>query len=159
MKDTDRQATVEPLCLTKRQRAFVREFLRTNNVLEAARQAGIKSPASYGYRVRHNPKVKAAIVQARSDVRWLFAQEAAEALNMLVELMNSAQTDSVRLRAAQEILDRAAGDRRAGGREDERGNAGGARLLDYGDQAAVTARVEELRRRLLGEAAGDGEDG
>lgn len=159
MKDTDRQAAVGMPCLTKRQRVFVREYLRTNNIRQAARRAGFKNPESYGYEVRNKPRVKAAIAQARSDVRWLLAQDAAEALSMLVELMNSSQTDSVRLRAALEILDRADGDRRGAGREDERGNAGGARLLDYADQAAVAARVEELRRRLLGEAAGDGEDG
>jgi phage terminase small subunit len=153
------QGKAGPICLTARQRIFVREYLRTQNVQQAAVKAGIKSPASYGYRLRQNPKVQAAIAQAQSDVRWLFAQEAAEALSMLVELMANGQSDSVRLRAAQEILDRAAGDKRPE-RQGERASAAGAQLLDYADPAAVATRVEELRRRLLWEAgAGDQEKG
>lgn len=157
IRETGEQKAAGPICLTPRQRAFVREYLRTQNVLQAARKAGIKSPESYAYRLWKNPKVQAAIAQAQSDMRWLFVQETAEALSMLVELMANAQTDSVRLRAAQEILDRA-GDKRPDRREAERGGAGGSRLLDYTDPAAVAARVEELRGRLQGEAKADGGD-
>lgn len=146
-----------PVALSPVQRAFVREYLRTQNVVQAARAAGVKSPESNGHRLWRHPKVQAAIEEAKGDMRRQFAQESAEALNMLVYLMANAQTDSVRLRAAQEILDRAEGKRperaEADGREVRGGN-----LLDYSDAAAVAARVAELRRRLPRPEAGDGGD-
>ncbi len=142
--------------LTHRQQAFVREYASRGNVLQAARAAGVKSPESSGYRMMRNAKVQAAIAEARGGVE-------AKALAILLNLMENAETDSVRLRAAQEVLDRARG--RQGERRDEADGRQVTRtLLDYADPAAVAARLEELWRRrseragqaACGSEAGDG---
>ncbi|MDR7867834.1 MAG: terminase small subunit [Sporomusaceae bacterium] len=132
--------------LTHRQQAFVREYASRGNVLQAARAAGVKSPESSGYRMMRNAKVQAAIAEVRGGVEAKLAGESAKALAILLNLMENAETDSVRLRAAQEVLDRARG--RQGERRDEGDGRQGARtLLDYSDPAAVAARLEELWRR------------
>ncbi len=146
--------------LTHRQQAFVREYVSRGNVLQAARAAGVKSPESSGYRMIRNAKVQAAIAEARSGVEARLAGESAKALAILLNLMENAETDSVRLRAAQEVLDRARG--RQGEKRDEGDGRPGARvLLDYSDPAAVAARLEELWRRHRdkdgGQAAGGGD--
>ncbi len=132
--------------LTARQQAFVREYARLGNVLQAARAAGVKYPESDGYRMMRSARVQAAIKEAQGAVEVKLAGESAKALAILLHLMENAETDSVRLRAAQEVLDRARG--RQGEAQEKGDGAPGARtLLDYGDPAAVAARVEELWRR------------
>lgn len=144
--------------LTHRQQEFVREYVSRGNVLQAARAAGVKSPESSGYRMMRNAKVLAAIAEARGGVEEKLAGESAKALAILLNLMENAETDSVRLRAAQEVLDRARG--RQGERRDEgEGRQGARTLLDYSDPAAVAARLEELWRRRRDEGAGQAAGG
>lgn len=143
--------------LTQRQQAFVREYVRRGNVLQAARAAGVRGAESAGYRMMRNAKVQAAIAAARDGTEARLAGESAKALGILLELMENAATDSVRLRAAQEVLDRARGGGQGEGREDS-AKQGARTLLDYADAAAVAARVEELLRRR-GEGGGDADEG
>jgi phage terminase small subunit len=148
--------------LTYRQRMFVREFVSRGNVLQAARAAGVKSPESAGYRMMRNARVQAAINEARDGVEAKLAGESAKALAILLNLMENAETDSVRLRTAQEVLDRARG-RQGERREGSEGPQGGRTLLDYSDPAAVARRLEELWRRYregggAKEEGGDGND-
>ncbi|MDR3563247.1 MAG: hypothetical protein P4N59_17695 [Negativicutes bacterium] len=86
----------------------------------------------------------------QADLRPRFVRSAAAALKTMLELMTTSTADAVRLRAAQDILDRAGfkvPERREGS-----GAAGGASpLIDYSDPAAVAARIDELRRRLEGQ--------
>lgn len=113
---------------------------------------GVRYPEMTAYRLMRNAKVAAAIREAEEEAGGLAAQ-AAKALDILLELMENAESDSVRLRAAQEVLDRAGRDR-AGSREEAGGEQAGRTLVDYGDPEAVAARIAELRRRL-----GEGMDG
>ena len=139
--------------LTKQQQAFVREYVGGKNVRQAAWAAGAKHPDVAGYRLMKNAKVAAAIREAEEEASGLAAQ-AAKALEILLYLMENAESDSVRLRAAQEVLDRA---RRnpAAGREEPAGAEQGRTLIDYDDPQAVAARIEELRKRLGEEAVKD----
>lgn len=142
--------------LTAQQQAFAREYARLGNVLQAARAAGVKYPESSGYRMMRSARVQEAIREAQGAVEVKLAGESTKALAILLHLMENAETDSVRLRAAQEVLDRARG--RQGETKEEGGGAPGARmLLDYADPRAVAARVEELWRRR-GRATGGGGD-
>lgn len=82
-----------------------------------------------------------------SDLREQFVEEAAAALRMLLELMANSDTDAVRLKAAQDILDR------AGFKPIERREVASVTgmvntSIDYSDPAQVEARIEELRKRL-----------
>lgn len=143
--------------LTERQQAFVREYAGGKNVVQAARAAGMKRPEVTGYRLMKNAKVAAAIKEAEEEAGGLAAQ-AAKALEILLYLMENAETDSVRLRAAQEVLDRA---RRSpgAGREEPAEAERGRMLIDYGDPQAVAARIEELRRRVAGKEESEAEGG
>ncbi len=143
--------------LTYRQKAFVREFVRRGNVLQAARAAGVKGAESAGYRMFKNEKVQAAIKAAQDGREERLAGETAKALGILLDLMENAATDAVRLRAAQEVLDRAHG-REKEGRGDDEGKPAARTLLDYSDPAAVAARVEELLRRR-GKGSRDADEG
>ncbi len=145
--------------LTYRQKAFVREFVRLGNVLQAARAAGVKGAESAGYRMMRSARVQAAIKEAQETPEARLAGATAEALERVWELMENATTDAVRLRAAQEVLDRARGGRPSGeGREDGGMGQEARTLLDYSDPAAVAARVEELLRRR-GKGGRDADEG
>lgn len=50
--------------LTKRQREFTLEFLRTGNSTASARSAGYSNPTSDGAKVQNHPEVRAILVQA-----------------------------------------------------------------------------------------------
>ncbi len=149
--------------LTAQQQAFAREYARLGNVLQAARAAGVKSPESAGYRMMRSARVQAAIKEAQGAVEAKLAGESAKALAILLHLMENAETDSVRLRAAQEVLDRARG-RQGEGKGEGDGATGARTLVDYTDPRAVAARVEELWRRRReaerdgGKATGGGGD-
>jgi hypothetical protein len=87
------------------------------------------------------------------------AGESAKALTILLNLMENAETDSVRLRAAQEVLDRARG-KQGERREGNEGPLEGRTLLDYSDPVAVARRLKELwRRHREGGADKEGSDG
>ena len=145
--------------LTLRQQVFVREYVRTRDVKAAAQAAGMKWPRRAGHRMFKSAAVQAAIAlreeQAAKGAK--LTAEAAKALTILLDLMENARTDSVRLRAAREVLAMARSGQEEG-REKGREDAGRERrVIDYGDPAAVAARVEELRRRLESSAGGGGD--
>jgi len=93
--------------LTDRQQLFVVAFVANGgNAAAAAATAGysVASAREQGWRLVHKPHVLAAVQDAqRKTIRSL----GTEAIEMLVGLMRTSQSDRVRLAAAGSILDRA----------------------------------------------------
>jgi DNA-binding ferritin-like protein len=81
------------------------------------------------------------------DIRERLLQASASAFQTLLELLENAETDTVRLRAAQDILDRA-GFKPVDKREVSGVSSVVNTSVDYSDPAAVAARITELKKRL-----------
>lgn len=98
---------------TDNQKAFVEDVIETSfkNITESYRKAYPESHTKYAsveaYRLLRNPKIKALIEQIQHDLRQKFVLVAPEALQKLIELSQSADSEKVQLEASLELLDRA----------------------------------------------------
>lgn len=142
--------------LTEKQQVFVKEYARTQDAVHAARMAGVKHPGKHAHRMLRSAAVKEAVERGLKGPGRL-GLEADNALETLYDLMANATTDAVRLRAAQEILDRA-GAVQGAGKEGAGARGRGCTLVDYSDPAAVAARISQLRERLGQMEAAKGDD-
>lgn len=104
------EKTWEP---TEHQLAFAKNVVETNfeNITESYRKAYPKASAKWAQQDAHqlmrNPKVKALIEQIQQDTRSKFVLLAPAALERLEDLAENADSEVVKLKANQEILDRA----------------------------------------------------
>lgn len=105
--------------------------------------AGARRLSSTGKKMPNNSEVKATA----DDIRERLLQASASAFQTLLELLENAETDTVRLRAAQDILDRA-GFKPVDKREVSGVSSVVNTSVDYSDPAAVAARIAELKKRL-----------
>lgn len=96
--------------LSPRQAAFVTEYLKSDNATQAAIRAGYGAANAdvTAARLLKRRPVREAIEDAKADLFALFRQESYQSLRTLVALRDDPDApDSVRLRAAQDLLDRA----------------------------------------------------
>ena len=96
--------------LSPRQAKFVTEYLKSDNATQAAVRAGYGAANAdvTAARLLNRRLVREAIEAAKNDIFTLFRQEAYESLRTLVALRDDLNAPaSVRLRAAQDLLDRA----------------------------------------------------
>jgi len=98
---------------TEKQLAFAKDVVETNfdNITESYRQAypdaSAKWAAQEAYKLMRNPKVKGLIEQIQQDTRSKFVLLAPAALHRIEDLAENADSEMVKLKANQEILDRA----------------------------------------------------
>ena len=98
---------------TENQLAFAQNVVESNfhNVTESYRQAYPNASEKWAsieaYRLMRNPKIKGLIEQIQQDTRSKFILLAPAALERLEELAENADSEMVKLKANQEILDRA----------------------------------------------------
>ncbi|MCY0900242.1 MAG: terminase small subunit [Firmicutes bacterium] len=96
--------------LTPRQQKFVQEFLRTGNATQSAITAGYGSANAdvTAARLLKRPLIQSALDAAKKDLHALFMAEAYDSLRTLVAIRDDPDAPaSARLRAAQDLLDRA----------------------------------------------------
>ena len=96
--------------LTPRQQKFVQEFLRTGNATQSAITAGYGSANAdvTAARLLKRPLIQSAMDAAKKDLHALFMAEAYDSLRTLVAIRDDPDSPaSARLRAAQDLLDRA----------------------------------------------------
>lgn len=94
--------------LTEMQRLFCFYYVKSFNATQAAIDAGYSEKTAYsqGQRLLKNVEVQKQIQAAQTDFQALLADEAANSIRTIVQLRDTADNDSVRLKAAQDILDR-----------------------------------------------------
>jgi phage terminase small subunit len=96
--------------LNQKQLLFVSEYLRTGNATESAIKAGYSKATAevQASRLLRNVKIQEYIRNAQTDIKALFMQEAKKSLLTIMELRDDEKAPkNVRLKAAQDILDRA----------------------------------------------------
>ena len=85
--------------LTPKQKIFVEEYLKTGNATKSALKA---------YDTNYNTaSVIASENLEKPSIKQALANQAEQALNVIIELSNSSSNDNVRLQASKDILDRA----------------------------------------------------
>lgn len=125
--------------LSSRRRAAAGEGLATSDIAEP--EAGHQDGP--GQKGAGDSTLKATA----GEIRERLLQASASAFQTLLELLENAETDTVRLRAAQDILDRA-GFKPVDKREVSGVSSVVNTSVDYSDPAAVAARIAELKKRL-----------
>ncbi len=95
--------------LNGKQLLFVAEYIKTNNATKAAINAGYSPRAAevQGHRLLSNAKIQERIKAAQADIQGMFAKEALSSIKTILQLRDTAENETVRLKAAQDILDRA----------------------------------------------------
>jgi phage terminase small subunit len=96
--------------VTPRQQQFVQEYLRTGNATQSAITAGYGAPNAdvTAARLLKRPLIQSAMEAAKKDLHALFMAEAYNSLRTLVAIRDDPDAPaSARLRAAQDLLDRA----------------------------------------------------
>lgn len=111
MQDEDKKEKAwEP---TEKQLAFAKNVVETNfeNITESYRRAYPKASEKWAsteaYHLMRNPRIKALIEEIQQDTRSKFILLAPAALERLEDLAENADSEVVKLKANQEILDRA----------------------------------------------------
>lgn len=93
--------------MSPKQLRFIAEYTKSGNATESARRAGYKQPHVAGPRMLGNVRIREKLVEADQDFQAMFAGEVAHSIQTIVRLRDTAENESVRLRAAQDLLDRA----------------------------------------------------
>ena len=127
--------------LSPRQATFVAEYLKSDNATQSAIRAGYGAANAdvTAARLLKRRLVREAIEQAKADLFALFRQEAYQSLRTLVALRDDPDTpSSVRLRASQDLLDR------AGWGASEKIEHSGAVKVDQFDVQGANAILEAL---------------
>ena len=98
---------------TEKQLAFARDLVETNfsNITASYRKAYPNASERWisqdAYQLLRNPKIKSLVEQIQQDTRSKFILLAPAALHRLEDLAENADSEMVKLKANQEILDRA----------------------------------------------------
>ena len=91
--------------LTNQRQVFVEEYVRSGDHLEAAKKAGYKDTHTIR---NHACKLRRECADEITDeLHRNFAEIAPRALNILTDLAENAESESVRLGATRDLLDRA----------------------------------------------------
>lgn len=100
--------------LSPKQLIFVQEYLKHNNITQAAKAAGYSEKSAHvqGSRMLKNDKVKQYLNKneqnLNKDLREMFVADAVKAYNVMIDIMNDPLSPPKdRLVAARDLLDRA----------------------------------------------------
>ena len=91
--------------LTNQRQVFVEEYVRSGDHLEAAKKAGYKD--THTLRNQACKLRRECADEITEELHRNFAEIAPRALNILSDLAENAQSESVRLGATRDLLDRA----------------------------------------------------
>ena len=91
--------------LTNQRQVFVEEYVRSGDHLEAAKKAGYKD--THTLRNQACKLRRECADQITEELHRNFAEIAPRALNILSDLAENAESESVRLGATRDLLDRA----------------------------------------------------
>ena len=91
--------------LTNQRQVFVEEYVRSGDHLEAAKKAGYKD--THTLRNQACKLRRECADQITDELHRNFAEIAPRALNILSDLAENAESESVRLGATRDLLDRA----------------------------------------------------
>ena len=142
--------------VTPRQQQFVQEYLRTGNATQSAVAAGYGSANAdvTAARLLKRPLIQCALDAAKKDLHALFMAEAYDSLRTLVAIRDDPDAPaSARLRAAQDLLDR------AGYKPTEHVESTATVDIDHGvNTADANALLVALGYRPLGTTEGDDSD-
>jgi len=81
--------------------AWIAEYIATGDRITAAAHAGYKRPARAARKLEYEMRD-----QVREAMETAYAAYAPAALNVIVQLMQTAESEQVRLKAAQDVLSR-----------------------------------------------------
>ena len=90
--------------LSEQRQVFVQEYCRLGDHVEAARRAGYSEKTLNNQACKLKRELSGEI---ESELRFNFVSHAPNALRILTELAEYSNSDSVRLQAARDLLDRA----------------------------------------------------
>ena len=91
--------------LTKQRQVFVEEYVRSGDHLEAAKKAGYKD--THTLRNQACKLRRECADEITEELHRNFAEIAPRTLNILTDLVENAESESVRLGATRDLLDRA----------------------------------------------------
>ena len=89
--------------LSEQRQVFVQEYCRLGDHVEAARRAGYSEKTLNNQACKLKRELSGEI---ESELRFNFVSHAPNALRILTELAEHSNSDSVRLQAARDLLDR-----------------------------------------------------
>lgn len=95
--------------LNGKQLMFIAEYVKSSNATEAAIKAGYSKKTAYsqGQRLLKNAEIQRKIESGRLDIKAMIAEEVVHSLRTVITLRDHAENETVRLKAAQDLLDRA----------------------------------------------------
>ena len=100
--ETETAATVKPLNM--RQQKFVDNYMASGNATRSAESAGYRHPNVQAFRLLENISVKASIEAIRANMSKESEDRRAEWVSRLEDLGVSAEKDSDRLRAIEQLF-------------------------------------------------------
>jgi hypothetical protein len=100
--ETETAATVKPLNM--RQQKFVDNYMASGNATRSAESAGYRHPNVQAFRLLENISVKASIEAIRANMSSESEDRRAEWVSRLEDLGVSAEKDSDRLRAIEQLF-------------------------------------------------------
>ena len=100
--ETETAATVKPLNM--RQQKFVDNYMASGNATRSAESAGYRHPNVQAFRLLENISVKASIEAIRANMSIESEDRRAEWVSRLEDLGVSAEKDSDRLRAIEQLF-------------------------------------------------------
>ena len=124
--------------LSEQRQVFVQEYCRLGDHVEAARRAGYSEKTLNNQACKLKRELSGEI---ESELRFNFVSHAPNALRILTELAEHSNSDSVRLQAARDLLDR-----------------GGFKPPDRHELIGKTKTHDELKAELVGLVGEDGAD-
>ena len=93
--------------LTSQRQVFVEEYVQSGDHLEAAKKAGYKNTHTHTLRNQACKLRRECADEITDELHRNFAEIAPRALNILSDLAENAESESVRLGATRDLLDRA----------------------------------------------------
>ena len=124
--------------LTEQRQIFIKEFCRLGDHVQAARRAGYSEKTIANQACKLKRELASEI---REELTLNFISHAPKALQTLKELAESSTSESVRLQASRDLLDRA-----------------GFKPADRHEMIGKTKTPDELKAELVGLVGEDGAD-
>jgi hypothetical protein len=127
------------------QEEFLKEYLRTGDIEEAATNAGRRPATCRGW--LKDPKFQQAL---QRELNQRLSGGAMGALDVLISLTRDAQDDKVKLQAAKDLLDRA-------GYKPEHLHTSADKRMENASVEDMMGRIRELQKELGIQGSGQGE--
>lgn len=118
------------------QEDFIRVYVKTGEIEEAARQSGRRVSTCRNW--LKNPKFQQAV---QRELKLKLANGAMSGLDVLINLMHNAEDDKTKLSAARDIMDRA-------GWKPEHLHTSADKRMEGASMNEVMGRIQELQKEL-----------